>query len=131
MTNTFTPSDLDAMIAAMRAIPKSNIARLQSSAFVERGDVYRMAPQPALTGDHRPLVVINEKDLEELRAKWGDDAVRDGLPRPSVAVIDQHIADAVESRFQAVEASKTPLDSREFIGPIFPSRPFGVDTGGS
>lgn len=113
MTSVF-----DAIVSAMSGLPKSNLARLQPSEFLERGSIYRIAPTPDLTGDRRPVIVIHPKDLDVLRERWREAAIRDGLPFPTVVAIDQYIADAVEQRFLAQEKQTSRVE-------------YGIVTGGA
>lgn len=93
---------LDEFLRIMRALPPHPVspenrgfAKLQASAFVARGLIYRLDAQPHLTGDHRPRILINADDLTELRTQF--------RPPFRFVDIDQDIADIAEQVFALQE----------------------------
>lgn len=71
-------------------------ARLRPSAYVPKGQMYRVLPDAAFFGEdeRRPLIVMNDKDVDVLRAV---------VTMPLIDV-DQEIADVAEQLFAEQEA---------------------------
>lgn len=75
------------------------VARLFPSVFVQRGSVFRLAPQPDIVGHSFPLIVMNRDDVDILRSELAKTSF--GLHQMN---IDQEIADCCEQLFAEREA---------------------------
>ena len=95
--------DADELYRLLRSLPPHPVApenrgfaRLLPSPYVRRGQMFRLAPSPEITGDprHRPSIVMNTDDVDMLRARFGG----------ALGNIDQEIADIAEQLFAQQEA---------------------------
>jgi hypothetical protein len=99
-------SILDDLDRVLRSLPPNpvapenrGLARLRASAYVPRGQVYRLASQPDITGDNRPTILMNQLDIELIARVFCD-----ASPFGFSTVNGQVIADIAEQLFAEQEA---------------------------
>jgi hypothetical protein len=97
MPNGLTLADIQRIYASLPPHPVApenrGLAQLLSSPWVSRGQMYRLAAQPEITGCYRPTIVMNYDDVLALI-----DLLRAG-PFGQFVNAHQEIADMAEQLF--------------------------------